>query len=107
MQGNGTASQEFLLSAITLIKYLYKNNIFRINASNHDKIYSLAGQIFVDDSKSSITNKVDELELQIVSRSQEALDMWHTGLKFTGGELKLKKCYWNMQSFTWKDNLHK
>jgi len=45
--------------------------------------------------------------LQIVSRSQEVLDTWHTGLKFTGGELKLKKCYWTMQSFTWKNNFPK
>ena len=36
MQGNGAASQEFLLLAIILIKYLHKKINFRINASNHE-----------------------------------------------------------------------
>ena len=57
------------------------------------------GQIFIDDSEFSITNKGRESEIQIVNRAQEVLDTWHKRLQFAGGELKFQKCYWTMMRY--------
>jgi len=55
-QGNGAASLGFLLITIILIKYLhYKKLIPESILPITNKIYSLAGQTFVDDSEFSMT----------------------------------------------------
>ena len=108
MQGNGAASLGFLLIAIILFKCLHhKKLISESMLPITNRMHSLAGKFFVDDSECSVTSKGNESELQIASRSQKSLGTWHGGLQFAGGELKLKTCYWTMQSFKWKDGLPK
>ena len=35
-------------------------------------------------------------------KAQRLLDAWHYVLRFTGGDLKLSKCYWTLQDYRWK-----
>ena len=39
---------------------------------------------------------------EVVIKAQRLLDAWHEVLKFTGGDLKLSKCYWTLQDYQWK-----
>ena len=41
--------------------------------------------------------------LEVVSKAQRLLNAWHEALRFTGGDLKLSKCYWRMQEYRWQN----
>jgi len=60
---------------------------------------SLAVLIFIDDTDLCIFNcRVDVTE-DLVYKAQKLLDAWHRILRFTGGDLKLSKCYWTLQDY--------
>ena len=54
--------------------------------------YQIASLLYVDDTNLLIYNQGNELETNIVARAQATLDIWHQGLKYTGGDLKIMKC---------------
>ena len=33
------------------------------------------------------------------------MNAWNQALNFTGGDLKLVKCYWNLQAYSWQDGV--
>ena len=59
----------------------------------------LAALIFVDDTDLYIFNSGSETTEEIVLKAQRLLDAWHHILQFTGGDLKLSKCYWTIQNY--------
>ena len=40
---------------------------------------------------------------EVVLKDQKKSNAWHASLKFTGGDLKLSKCCWNLQDYRWKN----
>ena len=97
IQGNGSALPAWMINAIILILYLYQLGLVptsRTPISN--EVFQLIAQLFVDDTDLKIDNKGDESIEEIISRVQTTLTAWHKALQFTGGKLKLEKCYWMM-----------
>ena len=62
----------------------------------------LAALIFVDDTNLYVFNSGSDTTEEIVLKAQCLLDAWHHILQFTGGDLKLSKCYWTLQDYQWK-----
>ena len=62
-------------------------------------ILSLAALIFVDDTDLHVFNSGSDTTEEVVMKAQRLLDAWHDILKFTGGDLKLSKCYWTLQDY--------
>ena len=42
---------------------------------------------------------------EVVVKDQRLLHSWDYSLKRTGGDLKLSKCYWNLQGYLWQDRV--
>ena len=55
----------------------------------------------VDDTDLYVFNDGTMDVSAVVSKAQQLLDAWHAALKFTGGDLKLPKCYWTLQDYHW------
>ena len=63
---------------------------------------TLAALIFVDDADLHVSNSGSDAVEELVVKAQRLLDSWHNIVKFTGGDLKLSKCYWKLQDYEWK-----
>ena len=76
-------------------------SIWRTSISN--STYALLGFLYVDNIDIVALNQGRELEEEVVARAQLLLDHWQFALQLTGGELKFSKCFWTLQSYTWKN----
>ena len=65
-------------------------------------ILPLVALIFVDDADLHVFNSGSETTEELVVKAQRLLDAWHHILTFTGGNLKLSKCYWTLQDYQWQ-----
>ena len=61
----------------------------------------LSALIHVDDTDLYVFNHGSMRALEVVIKAQRLLKAWHEALKFTGGDLKLSKCYWTLQKCPW------
>ena len=103
VQGNGVAPALWLIISIFLIRYLYQQKVvsgFSSPISNISQL--LAALMYVDDTDLYVFNDGSLDVSEVVLKAQQLLDAWHTALKFTGGDLKLSKCYWTLQDYQWK-----
>ena len=57
----------------------------------------------VDDTDLYVFNDRSMSSLIVVIKAQRMLFAWYEALKFTGGYLKLFKCYWNFQDYLWQN----
>ena len=62
----------------------------------------LVALIFVDNIDPYVFNSGSDTTEELVFKAQRLLDAWHYILWFTGGELKLSKCYWTLQDYQWE-----
>ena len=49
--------------------------------------------MYVDDTDHYVFNDGSMSALEVVIKAQLLLNFWYEALKFTGGDLKLSKCY--------------
>ena len=83
-----------MIIAIMIILYLYRLQLVPTSAIPITREeFQLIAQLFVDDTDLNIENNGKESKQQIIIRVQKTLNAWHEALNFTGGELKLEKCY--------------
>ena len=83
-----------MIISIFLVRYLYSKNLNTHLTTPVSKIVMLlAALIFVDDTDLYVFNSGSETTEEIVLKAQRLLDAWHHILQFTGGDLKLSKCY--------------
>ena len=57
----------------------------------------------MDDTDLVTFDNEKELAMEVVTRAQLVLDTQHQALTFTGGNLKLNKCFWTIQDFMQKN----
>ena len=94
VQGSGAAPALWLIISIFLVRYLYSKNLTTpICIAMSRAVLPLAALIFVDDTDLYVFNSGSENTEKVVIKGQQLLDAWHDILKFTGGDLKLSKCY--------------
>ena len=102
VQGSGAAPAIWLIISIFLVRYLCKKKVTtEITSPMSRVILSLAALIFVDDTDLYVFNSGTDSTEEIARKAQRLLDVWHEILKFTGGDLKLSKCYWTLQDYQW------
>ena len=102
VQGNGAAPALWLIISIFLVRYLYSKKVTtEISTPISRVILPLAALIFVDDTDLYVFNSGADNAEDVVIKAQRLLDAWHEVLKFTGGDLKLSKCYWTLQDYQW------
>ena len=78
MQDNGAVSPGFLIIAIMLVRSLYSKGLVMDSVTPISQvIFTLAGQIFVDDTDLNMINKENENVEEIMFRAQQTLDQWH------------------------------
>ena len=94
MQGNGAAPALWLIISIFLVRHLHSKKVTtEISTPISRVILPLAALIFVDDTDLYVFNSGADNAEEVVIKAQRLLDAWHEVLKFTGGDLKLSKCY--------------
>ena len=102
VQGSGAAPALWLIISIFLVRYLYSKNLTTpICTPISRAVLPLAALIFVDDTDLYVFNSGSDTTEEVVMKGQQLLDAWHDILKFTGGDLKLSKCYWTLQDYQW------
>ena len=102
IQGSGSAGANWMLIAIFLVRYLYSKKMVPVSTTSISQTcYQISSLLYVDDVDLPLHNKGNESEEDIVSRAQSTLTTWHQGLRYTGGDLKLKKCSWTLQKYAW------
>ena len=102
VQGSGAAPALWLIISIFLVRYLYSKNLTTpICTLISRAVLPLAALIFVDDTDLYVFNSGSDTTEEVVMKGQRLLDAWHDILKFTGGDLKLSKCYWTLQDYQW------
>ena len=85
----------WLIILILLIKYLYSTKFVSISSKAITKfIFIIVALIYVNDTDIVLLNKGNKIEIKIIARAQLLLDLWHTVLSFTGGNLKVSKYFW-------------
>ena len=70
-------------------------------------LHFLADLLHVDNTDLYVFNSGTDAITDVVFKAQRLLNAWHEALKFAGGDLKLVKCYWNLQAYSCKDGVHK
>ena len=94
MQGNGAAPALWIITSVFLIWYLRQQKVATAITLPISKIHQfLASLMHVDDTDLYVFNDGSMSSLEVVIKAQRLLNAWHEALKFTGGELKLSKCY--------------
>ena len=102
MQGSGAAPALWLIISIFLVRYLCSKNLTTpICTPISQVVLPLAALIFADDTDLHVFNSGSDTTEEVVMKAQRLLDAWHNILKFTGGDLKLSKCYWTLQDYQW------
>ena len=102
VQGSGAAPASWMIISIFLVRYLYSKNLTTsISSPITNMILPLVALIFVDDTDICVFNSGSETTEELVVKAQKFLDAWHHMLTFTGGNLKLSKCYWTLQDYKW------
>ena len=97
MQGSGAALALWMIISIFLVRYLYSKNLNTHLTTPVSKIVMpLVVLIFVDDTDLYVFNSGIDTTEEIILKVQRLLDTWYHILKFTGGDLKLSKCYWTL-----------
>ena len=105
VQGNGAATALWLIITIFLIRCLYQQKVVTSFTSPISKLSQLlAALMYVDDTEFYVFNDGTMDASTVVSKAQNLLNAWHEALKFTGGELKLPKCYWTLQDYHWHNS---
>ena len=102
-QGNKGAPALWLVVSVCLVRLMHKLGLIaQLRAAMTATTVAFAGFLFVNDTDliSLSTSKEDTAE-QVVTRLQEAVCVWHGGLRATGGSLKPEKCSWSLVDFTW------
>ena len=100
VQGNGAAPALWLIISIFLIRYLYQQKVVSSLSSPISNVSKLlAALMYIDDTDLYVFNDGSLDVSKVVLKAQQLLDTWHTALKFTGGDLKLSKCYWTLQDY--------
>ena len=103
VQGSGAARALWLIISIFLVRYLHSKKVTaEISSLITKATLPLAALIFVDDTDLYVFNSGTDNAEEAVTKVQSLLDAWHEILKFTGGDLKLSKCYWTLQDYQWK-----
>ena len=64
--------------------------------------YKLSGLLYVDDTDLVAMSNGNKIAKEVAKRAQKLLDCWQQALNFTGGELKLEKCFWTIQDYKQK-----
>ena len=104
IQGNRVVPSLQLIVLIFLVRYLYSSQWVSVKTLVISKVaYQLAGFLYVDDTNIIALNSGLELAEEVMTRAQLLLDRWQYTLQVTGGELKFSKCYWTLQSYSWKN----
>ena len=108
VQGSGAAPALWLIISIFLVRYLYSKNVTtKLSSPITNAVLPLAALIFVDDTDLYVFNSGADTAEEVVIKAQRLLNTWHEILKFTGGDLKLSKCYWTLQDYEWKQGICK
>ena len=98
VQGNGAAPVLWLIILVFLIRCLYQQKIVTSITSPISKLSQfLAALMHVDDTDLYVINDGFVCALEVVTKAQRLLNVWHGALRFTGRDLKLSKCYWTLQ----------
>ena len=50
-------------------------------------------------------NSSFDITQDIVLKAQHLLNAWNEALKFTGGDLKLSKCFWTLHDYSLQDSV--
>ena len=66
----------------------------------------LAALLHVDDTCLYVLNSDSHITTEVVVKVQCLLNAWHNALKYTERDLKLAKCYWNLQAYLWQDGVY-
>ena len=94
VQSSSATLALWMIISIFLIRYLYSKNLTSyLSTPFSGTIVSLAILIFVDDTDLHIFNCGADTTDNLVHKVQRLLDAWYRILRFTGGDLKLSKCY--------------
>ena len=94
MQGSGAALALWLIISIFLVRHLHSKKVtVAITSPISRSILPLAALIFIDDTDLCVFNSGADNAEEVVIKAQYLLDAWYEVLKFTGGDLKLSKCY--------------
>ena len=94
VQGSGAAPALWLIITIFLVRYLHSKKVTaEITSPISRSILPLAALIFIDDTNLCVFNLGTDNAEEVVIKAQHLLDAWYKVLKFTGGDLKLSKCY--------------
>ena len=94
MQGSGAAPALWMIISIFLVRCLHSKNLTTsISSPMTNMILPLVALIFVDDADLHAFNSGSETTEELAVKAQRLLDAWHHILTFTGGNLKLSKCY--------------
>ena len=100
MQGSGATPTLWMIMSIFLVQYLHSKNLTTdISSPITNMILPLAALIFADDADLYIFNSGAETTEELVVKARRLLDASHNILTFTGGNLKLSKCYWTLQDY--------
>ena len=102
-QGSGATPALWLIISIFLVRHLCGKNVTtKLSSPIANAILPLAALVFVDDTDLHVFNSGADAAKEVVIKAQRLLNTWHEILKFTGGDLKLSKCYWALQDYKWK-----
>ena len=94
VQGSGAALALWMIILIFLVRYLYSKNLTtQLSIPLSGIVMPLVALIFVDDIDLYVFNSESDTIEELVFKAQRLLDAWYYILRFTGGELKLSKCY--------------
>ena len=102
VQGNGAAPALWFIISIFLIRYLHHRKVVSSLSSPISNITQfLVALMHVDDTDLHVFNEDFVDSATLVKKAQQLLDSWHEALHFTGGDLKVSKCYWTLQDYHW------
>ena len=94
VQGSRAAPALWMIISILLVRYSYSKNLTtQLATPFFEVIMMLAALFFADDTDLCAFNSGSDAAEGLVVKGQRLLDVWCNTLKFTGGGLKLSKCY--------------
>jgi hypothetical protein len=100
-QGNGGGPAVWLaISAVLTLLLHRRGDATRIASPMTQRMATLVGLLFVDDTDVFSTSSTDDPQASI-TRLQHAVNSWRDGLTATGGALRPEKCSWGLISYHW------
>lgn len=105
-QGNRESPEIDFIISIFINWYFYQQKVVASVTTPISKLFKLlAALLYVDDTDLYVFNSGSDNNQDIVSKGKSLLHAWYEVLKVTGGDLKLAKCYWTLQAYSWQDRL--